>query len=511
MAELATEGLVCGAGPTGLVLAFALARAGVRVRVIDAAETPGTTSRALVVHARTLELYRQLGLAEGLVAEGLPFTRANLWVRGRRVAQVELGDLGAGLTPFPYMLVVPQDRHERFLIECLARVGAAVERPTELVDFEETPERVRSRLRGPNGAESACEAAYLAGCDGARSRSREVLGAGFEGHTYSHLFFVADVEARGAVMNDELHVALDDSDLLGVFPLRGRQTGRLIGTVRLLDEHGPPPTWNDVGRLPIERLGIDVERVNWFSTYRVHHRVAGLFRRGRAFLLGDAAHIHSPVGGQGMNTGIGDALNLAWKLADVLRGRAGPALLDTYEPERMAFARRLVATTDRGFVLATSPGDLARFVRTEVVPRVLPPLVRLPAVRRFVFRTLSQTRIHYRTSRLSAGQAGRVAGGDRLPWVPLEAGRDNFAGLDGLRWQVHVYGAPGAELTATCRRLDLALAAMRWQPAMRRAGLAQGALDLVRPDGHVALAEPRGDAQALERAVAAIRGPRRPI
>ena len=167
-------------------------------------------------------------------------------------------------------------------------------------------------------------------------------------------------------------------------------------------------------------MRIDVERVNWFSTYRVHHRVADRFRDGRAFLLGDAAHVHSPVGGQGMNTGIGDAVNLAWKLAAVLHERAGAPILDTYEPERIAFARRLVATTDSAFTGVTSSSVTARTLRLRLVPALLPRLLMLQTFRRLAFRTVSQTAINYRGSALSEGRAGRVHGGDRLPWVPLD-------------------------------------------------------------------------------------------
>ena len=195
-------------------------------------------------------------------------------------------------------------------------------------------------------------------------------------------------------------------------------------------------------------MRIDVERVNWFSTYHVHHRVADHFRKGRAFLLGDAAHIHSPVGGQGMNTGIGDAMNLAWKLAAVLHGRADASLLDSYEPERIAFARRLVATTDRAFTGVTSPGAIARRVRLHIVPLLLPLLFGFTAVRRLMFRTVSQTAVNYRASRLSEGRAGAVHGGDRLPWVkPTDDGaKDNFAPLTSLDWQVHVYGDASPEI-----------------------------------------------------------------
>src|SRR3989441_6793753 len=154
-------------------------------------------------------------------------------------------------------------------------------------------------------------------------------------------------------MDRELHVSIDESDFAGVFPLKGEGRVRLIGTIRPgAEKEGEHLGWEDVGKNVLQRLRIDVRRVNWFSTYHVHHRVARRFRQGRAFLLGDAAHIHSPVGAQGMNTGIGDAVNLAWKVAAVVEGRAPDSLLDTYESERIVFARRLVGTTDRVFTVA---------------------------------------------------------------------------------------------------------------------------------------------------------------
>ncbi|HEV8337863.1 MAG TPA: FAD-dependent monooxygenase [Candidatus Polarisedimenticolia bacterium] len=499
------EVLICGAGPTGLVLALRLARAGIPIRIIDASAEPGTTSRALVVHARTLEFYRQMGLSDAFLQEGLKFDSLNLWVRGRHVAHVELGAIGKGLTPFPHMIVSPQDRHERFLIEHLARAGVQVERGCELLDFEPRPDHVRVRLKRAGGREETYETPYLAGCDGSHSRVREILGSGFPGGTYSRIFFVVDVEASGPAMNDELHVALDEADLLGIFPLRGGRTGRLIGTVRADQEKDREALrWEDIGQTVVQRMKITIERVNWFSTYRVHHRVATSFRRGRVFLLGDAAHVHSPVGAQGMNTGIGDAVNLSWKLADVIRGRAGPRILDSYEPERIAFARRLVSTTDRAFTFVSSTGPLARLVRVRVVPEVLPAIFRFRATRRFLFRTVSQTAIHYRESPLSAGRVGSLHGGDRLPWVrlgPPAQGEDNFAVLDGLEWQAHVYGKPAPGAAEACRTLRLPLHRFGWEPAMGKAGLTRDALFLVRPDGHVALADAGRDPSPLQRYV----------
>ena len=494
--------LIVGAGPTGLVLALWLTRMGVRVRIIDKTAEPGTTSRAVAVQARTLELYGQIGLADAVIERGWKTTAVNLWVAGKKAAHAVFGDMGAGVSPFPYALIFPQDEHERLLIDRLSEADVHIERQTELLGFEASDGRGLARLKRPDGALETCEFAYIAGCDGAHSAVRESLNIGFPGGTYDHLFYVADVEASGPTMNGELHVALDRTDFLAVFPLKGKGRARLIGTVREEAEHQHEDlSWNDVSKRVIEWIRIDVERVNWFSTYRVHHRVADHFRKGCAFLLGDAAHIHSPVGGQGMNTGIGDAVNLAWKLAAVVHGRADASLLDSYEPERIAFARRLVATTDQAFTGVTSSGVIARLMRLHIVPLLIPAFFRLKTVRRFLFRTVSQTSVNYRGSSLSEGRAGTVHGGDRLPWVKTNLNgvdTDNFAPLTSLDWQVHVYGEAAPEVQAVCDERKLPLHVLPWRTEVSRTGLRRNAIYLVRPDGYVALADPGGSATALE-------------
>jgi 2-polyprenyl-6-methoxyphenol hydroxylase-like FAD-dependent oxidoreductase len=496
-----TDVLIIGAGPTGLVLALWLTRLGVRVRIVDKAAEPGTTSRALAVQARTLEFYSQIGLAGAVVERGRKAAAANLWVAGKQVGRAVFGDLGAGLSPFPYMLIFPQDEHERLLIEHLADAGVKVERGMELLGFEDANAGVRARLKRPDGADETCGAAYIAGCDGAHSTVRESMGIGFLGGAYAHLFYVADVEASGAAMNGEVHICLDTADFLVLFPLKGEARARLIGTVREEADRRPESlSWNDVSKRVIEWMRIDVERVNWFSTYHVHHRVADHFRKGCAFLLGDAAHIHSPVGGQGMNTGIGDAVNLSWKLAAVLRGRANAPLLDSYEPERIAFARRLVATTDQAFTAVTSTGTIARRMRLDIVPLLIPRLFKLTAVRRFMFRTISQTTVNYRGSSVSEGRAGTVHGGDRLPWVKTGmhgVNEDNFAPLSSLDWQVHVYGDAAPEIRAVCDGRKLPLHIFPWRPETHGTGLRRNAVYLVRPDGYVALVDPEGSAAAV--------------
>jgi len=499
-----THVLIAGAGPTGLVLALWLTRLGVKVRIIDKASEPGTTSRALAVQARTLELYHQIGLDDAVIAGGVKIQNINLWVKGRRAATVPLTGAGENLTPYSFALVFPQDAHERLLVERLGALGVRVERSTELLRFTQHDRGVTATLRRPEGAEETCEAEYIAGCDGASSAVRAQLGVGFPGGTYTGLFYVADVVGTGAPRNKDLHADIEDADFLLLFPLEGDRHWRLVGTVHDLPagEHGTL-TFDDVKGKAMEHLRLNVQKVNWFSTYRVHHRVALRFRDRRAFLLGDAAHIHSPVGGQGMNTGIGDAVNLAWKLALVLKGGSSQKILDTYEPERIAFARRLVATTDRGFVLITSRGALATLIRTRIVPLVLPLLFRLRAFRELLFKTVSQTQVNYRNSALSEGAAGKVRGGDRLPWVRLDSGQDNFGPLTALEWQVHVYGEAQRVLKDACAELRVPLHAFAWEKQMPRAGLQKDALYLVRPDGYVGLADADASAEGLRRYFAA--------
>ena len=227
-----SEVLIVGAGPTGLVLALWLTKQGVEVRIVDKTSEPGTTSRALAVQARTLELYRQLDLADEVVKRGHKTPAVNLWVKGKNAAHLHFENVGSGLTPYPFLHIFPQDEHERLLIERLEALGVFVERDTELLGFEDKGEFVVARLRRRDGTEEGCEASYIAGCDGARSSVRQTIGVGFPGGTYRHLFYVADVEAEGPTIDGELHVDLDESDFLAVFPLAGEGRARLVGTVR---------------------------------------------------------------------------------------------------------------------------------------------------------------------------------------------------------------------------------------------------------------------------------------
>ncbi|PGH26631.1 hypothetical protein AJ80_01760 [Polytolypa hystricis UAMH7299] len=496
-----TDVLIVGAGPTGLVLALWLTRQGVKVRIVDKDDAKASTSRALVIHSRTLELYRQLDLAEKVVANGHKIEATNIWSEGSHRGHVPLGDVGSGLTPYPFLHIYPQDRHEPLLEKRLNELGVQVERHKELVDFTEHDSSIMARFRDTTKPSSpdqdteleTYEATFIAGCDGSHSVVRRSCGIEFEGETHKQSFFVADIEGSGPVLNGEAHVTFNQSDILLTLAYDKGRRGRLNGVIdqKNFTKDISELTLDDISQDTIKKMKLQIDKVNWFTAYHVHHRLSQSFRKGRAFLVGDAGHIHSPVGGQGMNTGIGDAINLAWKLATVVQGRADPSLLDTYESERRAFATSLVHTTDKAFNFLATEGFFASFLRTWLIPMIMPFLTKFRFVRHNMFSRISQILINYRHSTLSAGSTGLVQGGDRMPWAPVGE-VDNFDSLKAITWQVHVYGAAKDELTQWCQSMKIPLHAFPWHDEYQRVGLATNAAYLIRPDTYIAVAEASG-------------------
>jgi 2-polyprenyl-6-methoxyphenol hydroxylase-like FAD-dependent oxidoreductase len=444
----------------------------------------------MVVQARTLEFYRQLGIADDVVAGGVAMRRIHLRRGGEELGQLRISEIGEDLSPFPYVLCYPQDDHERLLVEKLRDAGVEVEWNVELTGLEQRSDGVRALLRSPVGEET-CEVEYLCGCDGAHSAVRHALGIDFGGGDYDDLFYVADVKiAAGFETAGYANLSQDAFALM--LPVRSSGMQRLIGIVPRDLAGRSDLTYEDIRDQVEPLVGAHATQVNWFATYRVHHRVAERFGSGRCFLAGDAAHIHSPAGGQGMNTGIGDAFNLAWKLADALQGRASSSILETYEAERLPFARRLVATTDRAFRWISGRGFESWAFRSLFLPAVVPLATRFSRVRRLLFRTISQILVAYPQSPLSSGRAGAVAGGDRLPWTAGGAS-DNFAFLRSCDWQVHVYGSAERSFREEISALGATLHELPWSDAAATAGFRRNAAYLVRPDGYVALAVPDQD------------------
>lgn len=483
-----TQVFITGAGPTGLVLALWLNRLGITVRIIDKLDSHVTQSRAMVVHARTLELYQQIGLADELVKLGNRDTHVNLHVNGKRKARFIFDAIGDTLTPYPWLLIFPQDSHEALLERYLQSVGINIERNTELIDFTQNREGIVASIRNADGSINKIEAQFLAGCDGAHSRVREILQVSFEGGTYDKLYYVADVEATGKAADKEAHIALERTDFLVVLPYGQQNKMRLIGTFKP-DKYTKRGEYafDDINSRCVKNLSLKVSTVNWFSEYRVHHRVAKNFQHNNVFLLGDAAHVHSPVGGQGMNTGIGDAVNLAWKLAAVVKNEASESLLKTYQTERQKFAYKLVKTTDKAFSIISGKTLLSTGLRSLFFPFIASTAYHIPALQKRLFSVLSQISLNYRHSTLSEGKAGNVFGGDRLPWVKNEM-INNFASLQSLKWQVHIYGEFSDNVAEWCHQVGVVVEHFNWHETYAQFGLAQNALYLIRPDGYVALA-----------------------
>jgi 2-polyprenyl-6-methoxyphenol hydroxylase-like FAD-dependent oxidoreductase len=413
--------LVVGAGPTGLTLAAQLATHGVRPRVVDRAQDRVHESRALAIQPRTLEVLAGLGVTDKLVACGNRTVRLCLHTRTREVA-LPLFDLGLADTAYPYLLFLSQAETERILGEHVGRVGITVERGVELVGLRPGEDAVNAHLRRDDGREDWVSARYVVGCDGARSAVRDAAGVGFTGSSYPQTFVLADAEAEG-VTPGAAHAFLSGQGMLFYFPLGRPASWRLL-VMRALGDATPPDTPVTLAEVQAltdayTRGTVRLHDPVWMTNFRLHHRAATHYRAGRIFLAGDAAHIHSPAGAQGMNTGIQDAVNLGWKLAHALGGRADPAVLDTYEPERAPVGRMVLRFTDRAFTIATSTNPLVRFARTRIAPLIIPLVLKPKTGRAYAFRTVSQLAIRYRASPLSLDgphppRRGPRAG-DRLP------------------------------------------------------------------------------------------------
>lgn len=492
--------LIVGAGPTGLMLANQLARHGVDAVIIDRHGGPARETRALGVQARTMEIYAHLGLMSHALELGQRALGANLWSRGRRIARIPLGDIGRDLSAYPYLLILGQDDNERLLGDALHGYGRDVQWNTELVGLEQQADHVLAQVREAAGATRPIRARWVAGCDGAHSAVRELNGIGFPGAPYEHVFFVADTTVTGPMMQDEVNVFLLRDGFHLFFPMRGKDHWRVVGILPPALRGRDDLTFDDV----VPTLHTQATRqlsfsaCRWFSTYRIHHRRAARFRDRRCFLLGDAAHIHSPVGAQGMNTGLQDAYNLGWKLAQVLSGAARESLLDTYAAERAPVAERLLQTTDRAFSFVVSDHWITRLLRTRVLARIPALAMRFDAARKLAFRTISQIGIRYPASALSQRESGLPADspqpGDRFPWLKLvfasgAPAQDLFALLDDTRFNLILVGqakgvGPVDGAIAVHEIPELASNGA----VLERAGIRKPSYYLLRPDGHIGLA-----------------------
>lgn len=412
-----TDVLVVGAGPTGLSLALELAAQGTSFRIVDAAPDAVHESRALAIQARTLEVLDRHDLAARLVDAGDPATTVVMHA-GPKATRVALFDEGFTETAYPFVLFVSQATTERILIERLAEHGVHVERGRSLAGLVQDATGVTCELTAPDGGTVAVRARYVVGCDGAHSTVRKASGISFAGTAFSQTFVLADLEADGLEAR-RIHAFLDRRGLLFFFPLGAPATWRLL--VMRPPEVTGPTTTDILQRIASAYTGgrVSVRDPVWLTDFSIHNRRADRFRSGRVLVAGDAAHIHSPAGAQGMNTGIQDAVNLGWKLALVCEHRADPGLLDSYEAERLPVARTVLRMTGRVFRIATSTNRALRWARPRVGAAVAPIALRIPAVRRAGFRVISELAVRYRRSPLAVDGLSRPwsgpRAGDRFP------------------------------------------------------------------------------------------------
>ncbi|MEU6578479.1 FAD-dependent monooxygenase [Streptomyces sp. NPDC046805] len=477
--------LVVGAGPTGLALAAQLRACGTAFRIVDRSLDRVHESRALGIQPRTLEALAGFGVTDELVARGNPTMRVRLHLP-RRVVQVPLFDIGLADTAYPFLLFLSQAETEKVLAEHVTGQGASVERGTEVVRLREEGSSVRCRLRRGDGTEETVAARYVVGCDGAHSTVRAEAGIGFEGYAFPQTFLLADLDVDG-LEPGSVHAYVTGVGVLLFFPLGSPAPWRLLA-IRPPDAPGTEVTLELLQEIA-DRYTTDrvvLRDPVWMTDFRLHNRAAAHYRSGPFFLAGDAAHIHSPAGAQGMNTGIQDSLNLGWKLALVCRGRAPEELLDTYEAERAPVGRTVLRFTARAFALGTSGNPVARLARAHLASRLAPLALRVSAPRGRAFRTVSELGIHYRRGpATTAGSRPPGRGphaGDRLPDLPSGL----QARTAGPGWHLLLSGPPeawpGDQLAPVLHGRDDLIDVHRLDRQSPWPGVTHG---LVRPDGYL--------------------------
>ena len=443
-----TNVVIVGAGPTGLSLGVQLLRYNIDFLLLEKNEKTTHLSKAIAVQARSLEIFQELGLADKAIQEGQLTTAMNLFYKGKQKASVDLAGLGAGLSPFPFALSLEQSKTEKLLVDFLAAHQREVQWNTAFMHYTQGNNGVTVYYKDSKGLEQKIEADYLVGCDGAGSLVRREMGASFEGSTRPRLFYVADVVLNSTVINkNELFMYMIQKGFVLFFPMEGAGHYRIVGVLPDADttteNTDTAYTFEGIAQTIKQQIVSPVEfkELRWFSTYKVHSRKADRFMNGRCFIAGDAAHIHTPAGGQGMNTGIQDAYNLAWKIAYALRGEINDETLKTYHEERSANAKRLLQTTDRVFDIMAGTTAFWSFIRLHFFSRIISLIATNTWVQKRFFPFLSQTGITYTNSYLTIKSAiGKAKAGVRMPYFIFSDGKSIFDYLTDPAFKILFFG-----------------------------------------------------------------------
>jgi 2-polyprenyl-6-methoxyphenol hydroxylase-like FAD-dependent oxidoreductase len=408
--------LIVGAGPVGLTMACELARHGAPCRIIDKEAAPSATSKALAIFPRTLEVFETMGVAERILSAGLRLRGISIHNQREGIARI---DLASVQSPYPFVVSLPQSETERILIEHLASFGVTVERERELTGLTQTDTSVCAVIRAANGRQEKVETPWLLGCDGAHSATRHALGMEFEGAPYDESFVLADVKVDAPLSKDEAHLFFSDEGIFAIIAFSSERS-RVIANIPAAsrDQNLADLTLEEIQTLADRRgpAGMRLSDPVWMARFHISHRKVGEFRRLRVFLAGDAAHIHSPAGGQGMNTGIQDAFNLAWKIALVVSGRAAAQLLASYNIEREPVARGVLNLTDRITRMATVRNPVIQTVRNILLPVVSG----VDFFEEKIADRLAELAVNYRHSPIVENHgSGRPRAGDRAPDAEL--------------------------------------------------------------------------------------------
>ncbi|MBB6185962.1 FAD-dependent monooxygenase [Rhodanobacter sp. MP7CTX1] len=467
--------LIVGAGPVGLTAATELARYGIPVRIVDKAPQRTDKSKALVLWSRTLELLDRGGGSAPFVDAGFKVHAVNVVARaGELMGRVTLDSVDG---PYPYALMLPQSETERLLEERLLALGVTVERNVEVTSLTNSDTNVQAVLRHPDASEETVSADWLLGCDGAHSLVRSTVGTEFAGETMLSDWMLADIHMSGYPYPDtEVAVYWHRDGVFVIFPISpGRY--RLIADLPMTSSERPPtPTMEKVQALVDQRgpKGMVVSDPIWLAGFRINGRKVSDYRSGRMFLLGDAAHIHSPAGGQGMNTGMQDAFNLAWKLAMVIKGTCGDKVLDSYSPERSKVGEQVLKDAGRLTAMGAAKNPLAQYARNIVSHFVLG----IASVREKIADGMAEVAIGYPDSPLN-GPALRGANGPKPGERVMPVSGQSFVGAgDAPRFAL--FAEPSQSVTDLLHRYDVLL-----DPELR-SPLIAGGMTLVRPDGYVA-------------------------